>query len=229
MVSTKPETAKPADKDKAAEMKCVDGNWAVAHASYRMNDCAYIFPITPSSPMGEEVDEWAAHHKKNLWNQDLRVIEMQSEAGAAGALHGALITGSCATTYTASQGLLLYVPNLYKIAGEQLPTVIHVASRALSGEALSIYGDHSDTMLVRGVGLAMISSFSVQEAHDMAIVTQMATFTSRVPFLHFMDGFRTSHEINKIKLVSDQQLHKLLPWKEIEEHRRRGLSPMHPT
>lgn len=210
-------------------MKCVDGNWAVAHASYRMNDCAYIFPITPSSPMGEEVDEWAAHHKKNLWGQDLRVIEMQSEAGAAGALHGALITGSCATTYTASQGLLLYVPNLYKIAGEQLPTVIHVASRALAGEALSIYGDHSDTMLVRGVGLAMMSSFCVQEAHDLAIITQMATFTSRVPFLHFMDGFRTSHEINKIELVSDQDLRKLLPWKEIEDHRRRALSPMHPS
>lgn len=214
---------------KAPETKCVDGNWAVAHASYRTNDCAYIFPITPSSPMGEEVDEWAAQHKKNLWGQDLRVVEMQSEAGAAGALHGALITGSCATTYTASQGLLLYVPNLYKIAGEQLPTVIHVASRALAGEALSIYGDHSDTMLVRGVGLAMMSSFSVQEAHDLAVITQMATFTSKVPFLHFMDGFRTSHEINKIELVSDEQLRKLLPWKEIEEHRRRALSPMHPT
>lgn len=211
------------------EMKCVDGNWAVAHASYRMNDCAYIFPITPSSPMGEEVDEWAAHHKKNLWDQDLRVVEMQSEGGAAGALHGALISGSCATTYTASQGLLLYIPNLYKIAGELLPTVIHVASRALAGEALSIYGDHSDTMLVRGCGLAMISSFSVQEAHDMAVITQMATFKSRVPFLHFMDGFRTSHEINKITLVSDNQLRKLLPWKEIEEHRSRALSPMHPT
>ena len=226
MASAETDKAKPA---KSGEKKCVDGNWAVAHASYRINDCAYIFPITPSSPMGEEVDDWAAHHKKNLWGQDLRVVEMQSEAGAAGALHGALITGSCATTYTASQGLLLYIPNLYKIAGEQLPTVIHVASRALAGEGLSIYGDHSDTMLVRGCGLAMISSFSVQEAHDMAVITQMATFTSRVPFLHFMDGFRTSHEINKIELVSDEQLRKLLPWKEIEAHRQRALSPMHPS
>lgn len=205
------------------------GNWAVAHVSYRTNDCAYIFPITPSSPMGEEVDAWAEQHKKNLWGQDLKVVEMQSEGGAAGALHGALVSGSLATTYTASQGLLLFIPNLYKIAGELLPTVIHVASRALAGEALSIYGDHSDTMLIRGCGLAMISSFGVQEAHDMAVVTQMATLNSRIPFLHFMDGFRTSHEVNKIRLVSDEQLRELLPWDRIEEHRQRALSPMHPT
>ena len=121
-------------KEEKAETKCADGNWAVAHASYRMNDCAFIFPITPSSPMGEEVDEWAAHQKSNLWGQPLKVIEMQSEGGAAGALHGALVSGSCATTYTAPQGLLLYIPNLYKIAGEQLPTVVHVASRALAGK-----------------------------------------------------------------------------------------------
>lgn len=148
---------------------------------------------------------------------------------SAGALHGALVLGALATTFTASQGLLLYIPNLYKIAGELLPTVIHVASRALAGEALSIYGDHSDTMLVRGCGLAMLSSFSVQEAHDMAVISQVATLNSRVPFLHFMDGFRTSHEINKIELVSDEQLKALLPFDKIEEHRQRGLSPMHPT
>lgn len=147
----------------------------------------------------------------------------------AGALHGALVTGALATTYTASQGLLLYIPNLYKIAGELLPTVIHVASRALAGEALSIYGDHSDTMLVRGCGLALISSHSVQEAHDLAIICQMATLNSRVPFLHFFDGFRTSHEVNKIELVSDEQLKDLLPWDKMEEHRMRGMSPMHPT
>jgi pyruvate-ferredoxin/flavodoxin oxidoreductase len=246
------------------ETKCVDGNWAVAHVAYRTNDCAYIFPITPSSPMGEEVDAWAAKHKKNLWGQDLKVLEMQSEGGAgaysvscteslmcvarvkrcacsashtcllvfyssAGALHGALVSGSLATTFTASQGLLLYIPNLYKIAGELLPTVIHVASRALAGEALSIYGDHSDTMIIRGCGLAMISSFSVQEAHDMAVVSQVATLNSRVPFLHFMDGFRTSHEINKISLVSDEMLLDLMPWDKIEEHRQRALSPMHPS
>ena len=175
------------------------------------------------------MDAWAEQHKKNLFDQDLSVIEMQSEAGAAGALHGALVSGSLATTYTASQGLLLFIPNLYKIAGELLPTVIHVASRALAGEALSIYGDHSDTMLVRGCGLAMLSSFSVQEAHDMAIISQMATLTSRIPFLHFMDGFRTSHEINKIDLVNDDDLRKLMPWDKIEEHRQRALSPMHPT
>ena len=205
------------------------GNWAVAHVSYRTNDCAYIFPITPSSPMGEEVDAWAEQQKKNLWGQELNVVEMQSEGGAAGALHGALVSGSLATTYTASQGLLLFIPNLYKIAGELLPTVIHVASRALAGEALSIYGDHSDTMLVRGCGLAMISSFSVQEAHDMAVICQVATLNSRIPFLHFFDGFRTSHEVNKINIVSDEQLRELLPWDKIEEHRQRALSPMHPT
>lgn len=180
------------------EVQIVDGNWAVANASYRMNDVAYIFPITPSSPMGEIVDEWAAtddeggKKKKflNLWDQELKVVEMQSEGGAAGALHGALVSGSLATTYTASQGLLLFIPNLYKISGELLPTVIHVAARALAGQALSIYGDHSDVMLVRATGLAMVSSFTVQEAHDMAIVCQIATLNSRVPFLHFMDGFR---------------------------------------
>jgi pyruvate-ferredoxin/flavodoxin oxidoreductase len=147
----------------------------------------------------------------------------------AGALHGALVSGALATTYTASQGLLLYIPNLYKIAGELLPTVIHVASRALAGEALSIYGDHSDTMLVRGCGLAMLSSFSVQEAHDMAVISQIATLNSRVPFLHFMDGFRTSHEVNKTELVSDEQLMDLLPFDKIEEHRQRAMSPMHPS
>lgn len=138
-------------------------------------------------------------------------------------------SGAIATTFTASQGLLLFIPNIYKIAGELLPTVIHVASRALAGEALSIYGDHSDTMLLRGCGLAMISSYSVQEAHDMAAVAQVATLKSRVPFLHFFDGFRTSHEVNKIELISDDQLRELMPWDKVEEHRRRSLSPMHPT
>ncbi|KAL3937475.1 MAG: hypothetical protein SGBAC_007432 [Bacillariaceae sp.] len=209
--------------------KCVDGNWAAAHVSYRTNDSAFIFPITPSSAMGEEVDAWAEQQKKNLWGQELKVVEMQSEGGAAGALHGALVAGSLATTYTASQGLLLFIPNMYKIAGELLPTVIHVASRALAGEGLSIYGDHSDTMLVRGCGWAMMSSFTVQEAHDMAAICQMATLNSRVPFLHFFDGFRTSHEINKIQLISDEQLLTLMPFDKVEEHRQRALSPMHPT
>lgn len=144
-------------------------------------------------------------------------------------MHGALVSGSLATSYSSSQGLLLFTPNLYKIAGELLPMVIHVAARALAGEALSIYGDHSDTMMLRGCGLAMVSSFSVQEAHDMAIICQVSTLNSRVPFMHFMDGFRTSHEVNKIELVSDDQLKDLLPWDKIEEHRQRSLSPMHPT
>jgi pyruvate-ferredoxin/flavodoxin oxidoreductase len=207
--------------------------------------------------MAEEVDLWASQHKLNLFGQELQVVEMQSEAGvgtfnillsrhamqllfllyltrsrfvgAAGALHGALMAGSLATTYTASQGLLLCIPNLYKIAGELLPTVIHVASRALAGEALSIYGDHSDTMLVRACGWAILSSFSVQEAHDMAVICHVATLNSRVPFLHCMDGFRTSHEIQKIQLVSDAQLKALMPYDKIQEHRQRSLSPLHPS
>ncbi|KAL7553608.1 hypothetical protein ACHAWF_016914 [Thalassiosira exigua] len=222
-------------KEQAKEI-IVDGNWAVSSASYRMNEVAYIFPITPASPMGEIVDEWSARddehgNKKilNLWGQELKVCEMQSEGGAAGALHGALVSGSLATSYTSSQGLLLYIPNLYKIAGELLPTVLHVAARALTGQALSIYGDHSDVMLVRATGMAMVSSFTVQEAHDMAIVTQIATLNSRVPFLHFMDGFRTSHEINKIELVGDDVLRELMPWDKVEEHRERALSPLHPS
>jgi pyruvate-ferredoxin/flavodoxin oxidoreductase len=139
------------------------------------------------------------------------------------------VSGSLATSYTSSQGLLLWIPNLYKIAGELLPTVIHVAARALAGEALSIYGDHADVMMLRGCGVALVSSFSVQEAHDLAIVSQVATLKSRVPFVHFMDGFRTSHEVNKIALVDDEQLRALVPWDKVEEHRQRGMSPMHPT
>jgi pyruvate-ferredoxin/flavodoxin oxidoreductase len=166
------------------------------------------------------------HSGSDTWLSLFVLLVLHSSAGA---LHGALNSGALATTFTASQGLLLYIPNLYKIAGELLPTVIHVASRALAGEALSIYGDHSDTMIIRGCGLAMISSFSVQEAHDMAVISQVATLNSRVPFMHFMDGFRTSHEINKISIVSDDQLNDLMPWDKIEEHRQRGLSPMHPT
>ena len=220
---------------KVAETVVVDGNWAVAHASYRMNDVAYIFPITPSSTMGEIADEWSstedANGKKkyvNLWDQELKVVEMQSEGGSAGALNRALVSGSLATTYTASQGLLLFIPNLYKIAGELLPTVIHVAARALAGQALSIYGDQSDVMLARSTGVAMVSSFTVQEAHDMAIISQIATLNSSVPFLHFMDGFRTSHEINRIQLVGDEDLREMMPWEKVEEHRQRALSPMHP-
>lgn len=208
---------------------CVDGNAATAHVAYRMNDCAYIFPITPSSPMGETCDEMATAGQLNLFGQTMKVVEMQSEAGAAGALHGALVSGSLATSFSSSQGLMLFIPNLYKIAGELLPMVIHVAARALAGEALSIYGDHSDTMMLRGCGMAMLSSFSVQEAHDMAVIAQMATLKSRVPFLHFMDGFRTSHEVNKIDMIFDDQLKELLPWDKMEEHRQRALSPMHPT
>jgi Pyruvate:ferredoxin oxidoreductase and related 2-oxoacid:ferredoxin oxidoreductases, alpha subunit len=174
----------------------MDGNEAVAYTAYRTNEVAAIYPITPSSGMGEHADAWAALGIKNIWGTVPLVMEMQSEGGAAGAVHGALTTGSLTTTFTASQGLLLMIPNMYKIAGELTPTVFHVTARSLAAQALSIFGDHSDVMAARATGFAMLASRSVQEAHDMALIAQSATLKSRVPFLHFFDGFRTSHEVN---------------------------------
>ena len=171
----------------------IDGNEAVAHVAYQINEVIAIYPITPSSTMGELADEWASQHRPNLWGTVPRVVEMQSEGGAAGALHGALQTGALATTFTASQGLLLMVPNMYKIAGELTPTVIHVAARALAAQALSIFGDHSDVMATRATGFALLASGSPQEAMDLALIAHAATLESRVPFLHFFDGCRTSH------------------------------------
>lgn len=207
----------------------VDGNWAAADVAYRCVDFAAIYPITPSSTMGELADEWAFQHKKNIWGAIPQIIEMQSEGGAAGAMHGALQMGALATTFTASQGLLLMIPNMYKIAGEQTPFVMHVAARAVATHALSIFGDHSDVMAVRATGFAMLSSHNVQQAHDMAVIAHAATLRTRVPFLHFFDGFRTSHEESRLNRVTDEVLHKMLPDDLVLANRARGMSPDNPT
>ncbi len=207
----------------------VDGNWAAADVAYRCVDFAAIYPITPSSTMGELADEWSFQHKKNIWGAIPQIIEMQSEAGAAGAMHGALQMGTLATTFTASQGLLLMIPNMYKIAGEQTPFVMHVAARALATHALSIFGDHSDVMSVRGTGFAMLSSHNVQQAHDMAAIAHAATIRSRVPFLHFFDGFRTSHEESRLIRIDDDVLKQMIPDDLLLENRARGMTPDKPT
>jgi len=177
----------------------IDGNEAAGYIAYKTNEVIAIYPITPSSPMGEKADEYFARGEKNVWGTVPVVQEMQSEGGAAGTIHGALQTGALATTFTASQGLLLMIPNMYKIAGELTPTVFHVAARSVATQALSIFGDHSDVMAARATGFAFLASASVQEAMDLALVAQAATLESRVPFLHFFDGFRTSHEVGKIE------------------------------
>ena len=204
---------------------CVDGNEAAARVAYALSEVIAIYPITPASPMGEYADDWATAGKENLWGQVPDVIEMQSEAGAAGTLHGALQKGALATTFTASQGLLLMVPNMFKIAGELTPAVIHVAARTVATHALSIFGDHSDVMHARTTGFAMLAASSVQEAHDFALVAHAATLKSRVPFLHFFDGFRTSHELAKIALLSSEDMAALIDDDEIIEFRRRGMNP----
>ncbi|HEY6008828.1 MAG TPA: pyruvate:ferredoxin (flavodoxin) oxidoreductase, partial [Geobacteraceae bacterium] len=207
----------------------IDGNEATSSVAHRLSEVIAIYPITPSSGMGEFADEWSARGKKNLWGTIPAVIEMQSEGGAAGAVHGALQTGALTTTFTASQGLLLMIPNMYKIAGELTSTVFHVAARAIAAHALSIYGDHQDVMAVRQTGWAMLSSGSVQEAHDFAAIAQMATLESRVPFLHFFDGFRTSHEVTKITELTDDDLNALIDTDLVRAHRARALSPEHPV
>jgi len=206
----------------------IDGNEAAVYAAYRLNELCSIYPITPSSTMAELADEWAAQHQANVYGEVPTVIEMQSEGGAAGALHGALQGGALCTTFTASQGLLLMVPNMYKIAGELTSTVFHVAARSLAAQGLSIYGDHQDVMAVRQTGFALLSSGCVQEAHDFAVIAQLATLRSRVPFVHFFDGFRTSHEVNGAELLSDDQLRELVPESLVFDHRGRALSPEHP-
>ena len=207
----------------------LDGNEAVASVAYQLSDVIAIYPITPSSNMGEWADEWAAKGKKNLWGTVPSVVEMQSEGGAAGAVHGALQTGALATTFTASQGLLLMIPNMYKIAGELTPAVFHVAARSLAAQALSIFGDHSDVMATRQTGWALLSSASVQEAHDLALIAHRSTLESRIPFLHFLDGFRTSHEVATITLLENEQIRSLIDDKLVLSHRARGLSPDHPV
>ena len=208
---------------------CMDGNEAAARVAYALSEVIAIYPITPASPMAEHSDDWAAASRPNLWGLVPDVVEMQSEAGAAGALHGALQKGALATTFTASQGLLLMIPNMFKIAGELTPAVIHVAARTVATHALSIFGDHSDVMHARTTGWAMLAASSVQEAHDFALVAHAATLRSRVPFLHFFDGFRTSHEIDKITVLDDDDLRALIRDDEIIEHRSRGMTPEHPV
>ena len=207
----------------------IDANEAVAYVAYRLNEVVAIYPITPSSGMGEFADAWSAAKIKNLWGTVPLVAEMQAEGGAAGAVHGALQTGSLTTTFTASQGLLLMIPNMYKIAGELTPAVIHVSARSLAYQALSIFGDHSDVMAVRQTGFAMLASRSVQEAQDNALISQVASLKTRVPFLHFFDGFRTSHEVNKIEQLSEDEMRAMIDESTIRAHRERALSPDHPV
>lgn len=207
----------------------LDGNEAVARVAYALNEVIAIYPITPASPMGEWADAWSSSHVKNFWQTVPQVVEMQSEGGAAGAIHGSLQTGALSTTFTSSQGLLLMIPNMYKIAGELTPTVFHVAARSLAAQALSIFGDHSDVMAARATGWAMLCSASVQEAQDLALIAHAATLESRIPFLHFFDGFRTSHEIAKIKVLSDDVLREMIDEVRVIEHRARALSPDHPV
>jgi pyruvate-ferredoxin/flavodoxin oxidoreductase len=207
----------------------LDGNEAAASVAYRLSEVIAIYPITPASPMGELADQWMAEDRRNVWGAVPRVVEMQSEGGAAGALHGALQTGALGTTFTASQGLLLMIPNMYKIAGELTPAVIHVAARTIATHALSIFGDHSDVMAARQTGFAMLASNSVQEAHDFALVAHAATLEARIPFLHFFDGFRTSHELNKVILLSDEDLKAIVAEEGIRKHRERALTPEHPV
>ncbi len=207
----------------------IDGNEAVAYVAYRINEVCAIYPITPASTMAEWADKWSTEGKTNIWDNIPLVVEMQSEGGAAGAVHGALQTGALATTFTASQGLLLMIPNMYKIAGELNSTVFHVAARSLAAQGLSIFGDHADVMAVRDTGFALLASSSVQEAHDMSLIAQAATLESRVPFLHFFDGFRTSHEINKIELLSDVQIRTMIDDDRVRAHRARALNPDHPS
>ena len=212
-----------------SKFKTMDANEAVAYVAYRVNEVIAIYPITPSSNMGEWADEWASQGIQNIWGTVPHVMEMQSEGGAAGAVHGALQTGSLATTFTASQGLLLMIPNMNKIAGELTPTAFHVSARTLATHALSIFGDHSDVMSIRGTGFAMLSSNSVQEAMDMALIAHAASLESRIPFLHFFDGFRTSHEVNKIQMLAEDDMRALINMDRVFEHRQRALSPDHPV
>ena len=206
-----------------------DGNQAAAHVAYMFSEVAAIYPITPSSPMAEYIDEWAAKGQKNIFGETVKVVEMQSEAGASGAVHGSLQAGALTTTYTASQGLLLMIPNMYKIAGELLPGVFHVSARSLAAQALSIFGDHADVMACRQTGFAMLATSSVQEIMDLAPVAHLAAIEGRVPFVHFFDGFRTSHEIQKVEAADMEKLRKLVNYKALKEYRERALNPEHPV
>jgi len=221
--------ANPVQGRSAANTKSWDGCQAAAHAAYGMSDDCFIFPITPSSTMAELAEAWSVQGVKNVFGVPMRVSQLQSEAGAAGAVHGSLAMGGLSTTFTASQGLLLMIPNMYKIAGELMPCVFHIAARALAGEALSIFGDHQDVMAVRQTGWAMLSSHNVQHCQDLAVIAHLATLKARVPFVHFFDGFRTSHEINSIETVNYKQMWEMMDQDALAAQRARGLSPSHPV
>src|SRR5450755_4030796 len=214
---------------KASSYTIMDGNEAAVRIAYKTSEVCAIYPITPSSTMGEWADEWSSDNKENIFGEVPRIIEMQSEAGAAGAIHGALQGGALASTFTCSQGLLLMIPNMYKIAGELTAFCMHVAARTVATHALSIFGDHSDVMAVRQTGFALLCSNSAQEAHDFALIAQVTTLKARVPFLHFFDGFRTSHEVAKIEALSDDDLRSMLDEQAIAAHRERALTPDHPV
>jgi len=216
------------EKNIEKNWKSIDGNTAATHVGYAFSDVAAIYPITPSSPMGEMADAWSAQGRKNIFGQTVKVSEMQSEAGAAGAIHGSLAAGAFTTTFTASQGLLLMLPNMYKIAGELMPSVFHIAARSLAAEVLSIFGDHSDVMAARPTGYAEIASSSIQEIMDLALVAHLSTLRASVPFLHFFEGFRSSHEIQKIEMIDYDDMSKLVDWDAIKRHRNRALNPEHP-
>ena len=213
----------------ARKMKTMDGNNAAAWASYPFTEVAAIYPITPSSVMAEHTDEWSAKGQKNIFGTPVKVTEMQSEAGAAGAVHGSLSAGALTTTYTASQGLLLMIPNMYKIAGELLPCVIHVSARCVASHALNIFGDHSDIYACRQTGFAMLCSSNVQEVMDLGTVAHLSTIKGRVPFLHFFDGFRTSHEIQKIEVWDQKDVAEMVDMDAIEAFRKRAINPEHPV
>ncbi|MFP4012326.1 MAG: pyruvate:ferredoxin (flavodoxin) oxidoreductase, partial [Spirochaetaceae bacterium] len=207
----------------------IDGNTAAAYVAHALNEVIAIYPITPSSPMGELADQYSAQGRKNIWGSVPQVVEMQSEAGAAGAAHGSLTTGALTTTFTASQGLLLMFPNMFKIAGELTPTVFHIAARSVASHALSIFADHSDVMAARSTGFGLMASNSIQEVSDMALIATAASLESRIPFLHFFDGFRSSHEIQKVEEVDYETMRKMIKPESVRALRQRALDPEHPT
>jgi pyruvate-ferredoxin/flavodoxin oxidoreductase len=212
----------------ADKMKTMDGNTAAAWVAYAMSDVATLYPITPSSPMGEIADEWAAEGRKNIFGQTMTVRQLQSEAGAAASVHGSLAAGALTTTFTASQGLLLMIPNMYKMSGELLPGVLHVSARAVAAHALSIFGDHQDVMAVRQTGFAQLASASVQEVMDIGLATHLSAIESSVPFVHFFDGFRTSHEIQKIETIDYDDMAELTNMDAVSRFRARGTNPERP-
>src|SRR5947207_11971676 len=216
-------------KPSAADFKTLDGNEAAAYVAYQLNEVMAIYPITPSSPIAEWCDQWASEGKRNLWETVPAIVEMQSEGGAVGAVHGALQTGTLSTTFTASQGLLLMIPDMFKIAGELLPAVFHVTARTVATHALSIFGDHSDIMAARSTGWAMLGAASVQETMDFALISQAAALKARLPFVHFFDGFRTSHEVSKIELLNEADIRALIDDQWITALRNRALTPDRPV